>query len=141
MDLLAVLWETGRVELWNLRTRLDSGHGKVMDPAQIWTGHVGDEYRQIKLLQLPLDLGQPSARVVALGSENDGCDLLTFSDIVDGQLEQNYSMRMPEHSGRLVQSDSSVVWQAIDGQLFIGVYFNFCPGCIIGLNPTASQPG
>ncbi|OBZ69677.1 Elongator complex protein 1 [Grifola frondosa] len=64
-DMLAVLWESGVVELFDLHTRLGPGRGKAMDPARIWAGIVGvndaeigassRSYRQILVSQYPAD--------------------------------------------------------------------------------------
>ena len=45
VDLLAILWETGYIEYWDLKTRLGPGPGKVMDPVKIWSGIIGGDVR------------------------------------------------------------------------------------------------
>ncbi|KAF8339341.1 pol II transcription elongation factor [Amanita rubescens] len=44
-DHLAILWETGYIEYWDLKTRLGPGPGKVMDPVKIWSGVIGGDVR------------------------------------------------------------------------------------------------
>lgn len=79
-DVLAVLWETGYVELWNLRTRLEFGRGPVMAPELVWSGTLdGARFREIcAWTNVP---GGAIARIAALGAENDGTEVLRVLDI------------------------------------------------------------
>ncbi|KAF8260574.1 IKI3 family-domain-containing protein [Lactarius quietus] len=79
-DVLAVLWETGYVELWNLRTRLEFGRGPVMAPELVWSGTlIGARFREICVwTKVP---GVATARIAALGAENGGTDVLQVLDI------------------------------------------------------------
>lgn len=79
-DILAVLWETGYVELWNLCTRLESGRGPVMTPELVWSGTLdGARFREIcAWTNVP---GGATARIAALGTGNGGTDVLRILDI------------------------------------------------------------
>ncbi|KAF8504860.1 IkappaB kinase complex IKAP component [Russula emetica] len=61
-DMLAALWETGYVELWDLHTRLEIRHGPVMTPELIRSG--------------PL-----FPRIATLGFESNGRDVLQVLDV------------------------------------------------------------
>src|ERR1700720_1936449 len=39
-DVLAALWETGYIELWNLNTRIETACQKVMEPILLWSGRI-----------------------------------------------------------------------------------------------------
>ncbi|KAH9022450.1 IkappaB kinase complex IKAP component [Lactarius hengduanensis] len=79
-DILAVLWETGYVELWNLCTRLEFGRGPVMTPELVWSGAIhGARFREICVwTNVP---GGATARIAAVGAENGGTDVLQVLDI------------------------------------------------------------
>lgn len=79
-DVLAVLWETGYVELWNLGTMLEFGRGPVMTPEPLWSGTLdGARFREIcAWTNVP---GGATARIAALGTENGGTDVLQVLDI------------------------------------------------------------
>ena len=74
-DILAVLWETGYVELWNLCTRLEFGRGPVMTPELVWSGTLdGARFREIRAwTNVP---GGATARIAVLGTEDGGTDVL-----------------------------------------------------------------
>ena len=42
-DGLAILWEFGYIEYWDLRMRLSQGPGEVMDPVKLWSGGIGEQ--------------------------------------------------------------------------------------------------
>ena len=79
-DVLAVLWETGYVELWNPSTRLAFGRGPVMTPELVWSGTLdGARFREIcAWTNIP---GVAIARIAALGADNSGTDVLRVLDI------------------------------------------------------------
>jgi elongator complex protein 1 len=114
------------VELWDLRTRLEPGRSKAMDPKKVWEGFLGEECRQVKLLSTT-DQAQDRVdiKIAVLGSTHDGCDIITFTELEDWKAAAgSRPSRMPGHSGRLVDSDSTFVWQARDGELFTSVFFD-----------------
>jgi elongator complex protein 1 len=49
-DHLALLWECGYIEYWNLRTRLGPGPGKVMEPVKVWSGVIDGHNRSWRQL-------------------------------------------------------------------------------------------
>lgn len=80
-DILAALWETGYVELWDLHTRLEFRRAPVMTPEFIWGGPLldGAIFREISV-----STGAPGsaiARIAALGFESNGIDVLQILDI------------------------------------------------------------
>ncbi|KAH9985168.1 IKI3 family-domain-containing protein [Russula vinacea] len=77
-DILAALWETGYVELWDLHTRLEFRRAPVMTPEFIWGGPLldGAIFREISV-----STGAPGsaiARIAALGFESNGIDTGEF---------------------------------------------------------------
>ena len=80
-DILAALWETGYVELWDLHTRLEFKRGPVMTPELIWGGALpaGAILREISVFtNAP---GSGIARIAALGFDNNGIDVLHILDV------------------------------------------------------------
>jgi elongator complex protein 1 len=79
--MLAVLWETGYVELWDLHTRLEIRHGPVMTPELIRSGPLfrGAVFREISVSTNAS--GGAIARIAALGFESNGRDVLQVLDV------------------------------------------------------------
>ncbi|KAG9312244.1 IKI3 family-domain-containing protein [Chiua virens] len=70
-DLLAAVWQNGRVSVWSLRTRIGPGKGKAMDPTLVWTAGSGEKekfWRQVSVTDLTSN-GKHTVLVVLLGSE------------------------------------------------------------------------
>ena len=80
-DMLAALWETGYVELWDLHTRLEFCRGPVMTPELIRNGPLfqGAIFREIAVSTNAF--GDAIARIVVLGSESNRRDVLQVLDI------------------------------------------------------------
>ena len=79
-DVLAALWESGYVELWNLHTQLEFGWGPIMTPDLIWSGPLeGARFREISVSTN--DSGSTTGRIAALGFESNGIDVLQILDI------------------------------------------------------------
>lgn len=79
-DILAALWETGYVELWDLHTQLEFGRGPVMTPDLIWSGPL-DSARFREISVSTNTSGSTIGRIAALGFENNGTDVLQVLDI------------------------------------------------------------
>jgi elongator complex protein 1 len=80
-DMLAALWETGYVELWDLHTQLEIRRGPVMTPELIWSGPLfrGAIFREIAVSTNVS--GGAKARIAALGFESSGKDVLQVFDV------------------------------------------------------------
>jgi elongator complex protein 1 len=120
-DVTAFLWEKGRVEIWNLNTRLGPGRDNVMSPIKIWESLLINDrcqrYRQIKLWTTAQS---QLCRIAVLGSAQDGCDMLAVAEIEAGNLKQVDWTRLSKRDGRLVEMDDRISWQAYDGELYDG---------------------
>lgn len=123
-DLLASLWETGYVELTDLRTRIGPGRGKVMDPLPLWKGTIGagtNEYRQVIVLQSAED----TERIAVLGSgkSQDAKDVVNVLYIKGGSVAERFEVDMPQRNGRLVPSGEHVWWQSPEGEILAGLCY------------------
>lgn len=80
-DVLAALWETGYVELWDLHTRLEIRRGPVMSPELIRGGPLfrGAVFREIAVSRDAS--GGAITRIAALGFESNGRDVLQVLDV------------------------------------------------------------
>ena len=122
-DILGVLWESGRIELWDLHTRLESGRGKVMAPILIWSGQVEPSKRQITVTtSVALD---SLARVTILGSGLYGRDMVEVVEILSDLTTKHYTILMPSQGGRLVPSDGFIYWEAVNGVIYQGTQSPF----------------
>lgn len=129
-DLLASVWQNGRVSAWSLNTRIGPGKEKVMDPALIWTGGLcgGEKFwRQVTVSDLT-EVGKHTVRVTLLGSES-GFDYVAVHEIsiVDAsndkpEKEECFIVKMPGTNGRLVASYVPLppLWQDINGEISEG---------------------
>ncbi|KAK0212323.1 pol II transcription elongation factor [Desarmillaria ectypa] len=111
-DMLAVLWETGYVEVWDLSTRLTPRGGKVMDPKRVTCrtppSAKPGSYRQVVL--------RSDGVLLLLGSDNgDGSDIIMTVEIEEGA---GQSMVMLSRNGRLLPVDQGIIWQSPGGELF-----------------------
>lgn len=126
-DILAALWETGYVELTDLRTRIGPGRGKVMDPVLLWTGIVGagiSEHRQIVVLKA----GNNINKIAVLGSSQGqySKDVVTVLSI-DGVAVESDNINLPQRNGMLIPSDEDVWWQSPEGEILSGALaYKFC---------------
>ena len=79
-DTLAVLWESGYVELWLLKTRLEGGGGKVMDPSRSWSGEANGDLvkncRQICLYSSDAVGTLSTVAILSTGRQNDVVTIL-----------------------------------------------------------------
>ena len=122
-NLLAVLWEPGILEVFDLKTRLGPGRGKVIDPVSVWSGTVGEgaggNYRQVVFDQTVLE--DNAMRLGILGSKSSNGDLTDAVLIVDilGGERKSTEVALPAHNGRLVPAQG-IFWESPDGHLFEG---------------------
>ncbi|KAJ6534029.1 pol II transcription elongation factor [Mycena vulgaris] len=128
-DTLALLWESGYLEVWSLQTRLAPGPAKIMDPARTFGGVVGDAALHQRQVVLP---SAPDTAYL-LGSTSQGLDVVTVVHIN----KESTIVEMPSQNGRLLHSEGHIVWQSSGGQLFevdsgaatvteIGAFPEFC---------------
>jgi elongator complex protein 1 len=107
-DIIAVLWESGYIELWNLHTRLEFGRGPVLTPDRLWCGSLGSaQFREISVrTNAP---GNTIARIAALGFEKSGTDVLQILDI---EVENINALQVPTLGSlgwRLAITDGTVI--------------------------------
>ena len=122
-DLLAVLWEPGILNVFDLKTRLGPGSGKVIDPVSVWSGTVGEgssgSYRQVIFDQTIRE--DNTIRLGILGSRSSNgslTDTVFIVDIVDGE-KRTAEVALPAHNGRLVPAQG-MFWESPDGHLYEG---------------------
>ncbi|KAJ6593195.1 Elongator complex protein 1 [Mycena capillaripes] len=112
-DTLALLWESGYLELWSLRTRLTPGPAKIMDPSRTFAGVVGNGGQRQVMLSMTPDT------VHVLGSTPEGHDIVTVVQIGKDAVQTNTAVEMPFQNGRLVPSEgTAALLQASGGGLF-----------------------
>ncbi|KIY46095.1 IkappaB kinase complex, IKAP component [Fistulina hepatica ATCC 64428] len=124
-DLLAVLWENGCVELWDLHTRLENGRGKVIKPEKLSSEALDGEDSAVRWRQVQLICNDASdvPRIVALGTNANGIDMLASS--IRGTSVRH---TLPGGHGRLSASLSDISWQSQSGALYngTGAFPQFC---------------
>ncbi|KAH0829047.1 hypothetical protein J3R83DRAFT_2503 [Lanmaoa asiatica] len=108
-DLMASLWQNGRVSVWSLNTRIGPGKENMMDPVLVWRADLRDGekfWRQVSVSDLTRG-GKCTVRVTLLGSES-GYDHVTIHEIsiADAsddkpEREECFLVKMPGANGRL----------------------------------------
>ncbi|KAF7290054.1 polymerase II transcription elongation factor [Mycena chlorophos] len=118
-ETLALLWEDGHLELWDLHTRIKPGPGKIMDPTSVFSADVGGCHRQVVF--------PPRSDTVYLlgpGRHGHDRDVVTVVPTSDAKAGPR-TIELPATNGRLIpyaRDAESVIWQARDGGLFEGEY-------------------
>ncbi|KAN0081459.1 IKI3 family domain containing protein [Tylopilus felleus] len=129
-DLLASVWQNGRMSVWSLNTRIGPGKGKVMDPTLVWTAGPCDGeqfWRQVTVSDLT-EGGKRIMRVALLGSQG-GYDLLAIHEIEIASAgddkpakEESFLVKMPGVNGRPITSYIHLlpIWQGTNGEIYEG---------------------
>ena len=129
-DLLASVWQNGRMSVWSLNTRIGPGKGKVMDPTLVWTAGPCDGeqfWRQVTVSDLT-EGGKRIMRVALLGSQG-GYDLLAIHEIEIASAgddkpakKESFLVKMPGVNGRLITSYIHLlpIWQGTNGEIYEG---------------------
>ncbi|EPQ55375.1 IkappaB kinase complex, IKAP component [Gloeophyllum trabeum ATCC 11539] len=123
-DVLGVLWGSNRVQVWDLRTRLTFGRGKVMDPVLLWEDQIGraSGEREARQINLSTEDGSQGRRihiaVLSTKYDADVVDVLTSAEITGGRLTRETDLELPGCNGWLVSSsDGAIIWESADGRL------------------------
>ncbi|KAA1476949.1 Elongator complex protein 1 [Dentipellis sp. KUC8613] len=114
-DVLAILWESGKIDLWDLHTRLGPGRGKVIEPKMVWGGFVQktDDSRQFREIGILTPNGGAqtegiSAQIALLGNMRGGSDFLEVVDITPDGITRACLIDLDGLGWRLVVSDDAV---------------------------------
>ena len=119
-DLLAVLWEPGIVEIFDLKTRLGPGRGKVMEPVSVWSGLVREDGVSKNFRQVVFDHtadSEETVRLALLGSTFPS-DIVAILEVHSGE-SRTVEVPLPTRNGRLV-AGQGIFWEASHGQLYEG---------------------
>jgi elongator complex protein 1 len=121
-DVLAVLWEDGRVGVWDLRTRLGPGRGKAVDPVMLWRGDLGGRSEDSgsgngRWRQASVSVIGERWTVVLLGEGESGDEAVR----IDGDGVRKEYLTLPGKNGRLVGGEAGEVWwQSTEGEIHNG---------------------
>lgn len=133
MDILAVLWESGYLQVSDLRTRLGPGKGKVMDSNMLWAGPVSDVdaaigantrvYRQVVFWQTA-EVDVSVVQLVVLGANLTGNtnDVIFIVAIEKSKMVNCLEVTMSGRNGTLVPSDQGITWQSPNGEIYVGMF-------------------
>jgi elongator complex protein 1 len=114
-DTIAFLWEGGLVQVWNLRTRLGPGPGKIMDPVKTGEGTVSAGLPRRISVSAAVD-GKVTLAVI--GSRDN--DVLTYAEVGDGVFDLKNEVDLPGRGGTM--PDAVVdIWQDPVGRVFRGL--------------------
>jgi len=117
-DILAILWESGYVEIWSLQTQLEGGRGSIMNPSRSWSGFMSNtptkNCRQILLLSS--DATSSSSTLVILSSEREN-DVITIVELDTCETIRSISsVELPCRNCRLV-TDKQIMCQGPTGEI------------------------
>lgn len=119
-DLLAILWETGYIEYWDLKTRLVPGPGKVMDPVKIWSGAIGGDvrsWRQVFVRSLEEHLV-----IYAIGASQEGDVIAAVKVDKDGAVNVQQRKLPMMQSSRLISVYPTIAVQNSKGEIYECVF-------------------
>ncbi|KZT69682.1 IkappaB kinase complex, IKAP component [Daedalea quercina L-15889] len=130
-DVLALLWESGHVELYDLHTRVGPGRGKVMTPEKQWAGDLSrgtdaDVARSCSQVVVLKDSRSDAveqrgyARLAVLMATRvcPTTDVACMVTLLPGGQTDVFEVELPSRGGRLLSSDDRVLWQAPLGDIF-----------------------
>lgn len=131
-DVFALLWEYGRVEIYDLHTRIGPGRGKALEPEKLWTGDIGHEVKSDAVrsyTQVIVLCGRNATiegehkghvRIAILGADiaNSTPDVACVVTIRPDRQTDAFEVELPSRNGRLLSSGEQVVWQAPLGDIF-----------------------
>ncbi|TFK44978.1 IKI3 family-domain-containing protein [Crucibulum laeve] len=116
-ETLAVLWESGYLELWALHTRLGPGLSKVVNPSKTWSGYVQEsgeiQWRQTSLRSTDSD---QSWAVTVLGSGKDK-DAVAILEVTESGSIQADVRNLPYQNCRIV-ADAESIFETPNGEIF-----------------------
>ena len=126
-DHLAVLYLSGHVELWNLRTRTEPGRGSPLDPIALYNFSIKEQLeidgglyaRQVVILNRPSET--ENFKLAILCSQRS-VDTVIVISINDTGVQCSETVTYPGKDGRLISSESMLYWQARYGEIFRGKY-------------------
>lgn len=118
-DVLAVLWESGDVELWSLNTHLGGGREEVMNPSRTWAGRLDDDTatgcRQIMLFGS--GVAGVASTVVVLGSGRQN-DVVTMLELQDQKLVSSRDIQLPVANCRLISTgEQGIIYEGPSGKI------------------------
>lgn len=114
-DTVALLWESGLVQVWHLRTRLGPGPGKIMNPVKLGTGSVSIGLARRVSVSAAVD---GKITLVILGSREN--NILTYAEITDDVFDVKNEVSLHGFGGTI--SDAVIdIWQDSIGQVFRGM--------------------
>ena len=116
-DAMAILWEHGLVELWDLRTRLLPGPGKIMDPSKIWSGSISDKP---DLLWRQSAVAYNGSYIITTLGTGSGAqkDLVSVITISDRNVVSKTTTSLPYRNCRLLLGAVPNTYQGPDGEIF-----------------------
>lgn len=124
-DSLAILWESGYVEVWDLHTRFGPGQGKVMEPFKSWSGLVNEGIRGLwRQITIHEDGFEVSQMLSVLGTVN-ASEVCVVVNLKSGVKVREYQLQVETRNCRLVEGQISRVLQSQTGEIFTCKAFSF----------------
>lgn len=114
-DTVAFLWESGLVQVWNLRTRLGPGPGKIMNPVKVGEGTVSVGLARRVGVSTVVE-GKFTLAILGSGEK----DILTYVEVGGGAFEVKNEADLPGRGGTIPDAATDV-WQDSAGQVFRGL--------------------
>ncbi|KAF5354980.1 hypothetical protein D9756_005531 [Leucocoprinus leucothites] len=135
-DALAILWQTGYLEIWEMHTRLGPGRGKVFDQVKAWSGFVAEEdklaqWRQVTVKSAPANTWTIIVLGTRLNQDLVGSIKLEGDSAVRQVFElEKRNLRILDDAGEYLQGSTGEIYQftpELEGSLEKVSYFpEFC---------------
>jgi hypothetical protein len=123
-DALGILWEHGYIELWSLKTRLQPGRGKVMDPSKKWSGWVAkygesNRFRFRELAVRTINSQNESYIITALGAPcGMADDHVSVTTIEGGLVIRDELNKLPQRNSRLMTPFVPGTYETHNGKVY-----------------------
>lgn len=110
-DTVALLWESGVVQVWYLQTRLGPGPGKIMNPIKLGEGSISIGLARRVGISAVVD---GKATLAILGSKEN--NILTCVEVGDGVFDVKNQVDLDRRGGTIADAGIGI-WQDSTGQL------------------------
>lgn len=118
-DCLAVLTQEKKIKVWELKTCIGSGKGKILDPSEQCVIDLSKELNSSDFRQICFWEKNSSPEVLRFAclAKLGNTDFLVNVEVAHTSEPEIEALLLPEGRGRLVESSSGIYWQSPAGNI------------------------